>query len=101
MPASALWGNDSDQQVTCIACGKTLNREDAREYDKYGDRWSREGKDFEYLCKPCHRECCHQTRNGLEETLVTAGAGRTDRKTFLKQYCALAADDTEPNSTEP
>jgi hypothetical protein len=100
MPTSTLWGSDSDRQVTCIACGETLNREDAREYDKHGDRWSRKGKKFEYLCKPCHRECCHQNRNGLEETLVTAGAGRTDRKTFLKRYCELTADDTEPNSTK-
>jgi hypothetical protein len=99
MPPSILWGSESDQQVTCIACGETLDREDAREYDKQGDRWSREGKDFEYLCKPCHRKCCHQTRDGLEETqtLVTAGAGRTDRKTFFRRFCDLTAENNNSN----
>lgn len=96
MTVSTLLGSDSHQQVTCIACGETVAREDAREYDKYGDRWSREGKEFEYLCKPCHRDYCHQNRDGLEETLVAANAGRTDRKTFLRQYCELTADNTNP-----
>ncbi|AGB34046.1 hypothetical protein Natpe_4348 (plasmid) [Natrinema pellirubrum DSM 15624] len=94
MTASILLGTDALQQVTCIACGETVAREDAREYDKYGDRWSREGKEFEYLCKPCHQDCCHQNRDGLEETLMAANAGRTDRKTFLRQYCELTADNT-------
>jgi len=97
MYASTLRGDDSGQQVTCIACGETLDRDDAREYDKYGDRWSREGKEFEYLCKPCDRECCHQSRDGLEEALVAAGAGRTDRKTFLRQFCELTADNSNRN----
>jgi len=92
MPSSTLWGNDSDQQVTCIACGATLDREDAREYDKHGDRWDREGKTFEYLCKPCHREYCHQNREGLEEALVATDAGQTDRKTFLRRFCGLMTD---------
>ena len=100
MPGSTLWGADSDQQVTCIACGETLAREHAREYDKHGDRWRREGKAFEYLCKPCDRECCHQPRDGLEETLVAADAGRTDRKTFLRRFCELTADDADPTWTE-
>ena len=93
MPISPLRRDTSDRQVTCIACGETLDREDAREYDKHGDRWSRDGKDFEYLCKPCHGECCHQNRDGLEETLVAADAGRTNRKTFLRRYCELATDN--------
>ena len=95
MTASTLWRSDTTQQVTCIACGETLDREDAREYDKHGDRWNREGKTFEYLCKPCHCECCHQNRKGLEETLVAAGAGRTDRKTFLRRFCDLTADTND------
>jgi hypothetical protein len=94
MTLSALLKSDTHQQVTCIACGETLARGNAREYDKYGDRWSREGKKFDYLCKSCHRDCCHQNRDGLEETLVAANAGRTDRKTFLRQYCELTADNT-------
>jgi len=97
MSASRVWGDDSNQEVTCIACGETLDREDAREYDKHGDRWSRKGKKFEYRCKPCDRECCHQNRDGLEEALVTAEAGRTDRKTFLRRFCELTAENSNPN----
>jgi hypothetical protein len=100
MTTSMLWCGDPNRQVTCIACGETFPREDAREYDKYGDRWDREEKQFEYLCKPCYRECCHQNRDGLEKTLVAADAGRTDRKTFLRRYYQLVADDAEPNWTE-
>ena len=87
------WTFDPDEQVTCIACGDEVARDDAREYDKHGDRWSRDGKQFEYLCKPCYGEYCHQNRDGLEETLVAAGAGRTDRETFLRRYCELVATD--------
>jgi hypothetical protein len=97
MTTSTLGRNTSDGKVACIACGETVNRENAREYDKYGDRWSRDGKDFEYLCKPCHRECCHQNRNGLEELLVRAEAGRTDRNRFLKQFCELTMDTNDPS----
>jgi len=93
MPLSPPWSETSGQLVTCIACGETIDRENAREYDKHGDRWNREGKEFEYLCKPCHRDGCHQNRDGLEETLVAAGAGRTDRETFLRRYCELVATD--------
>jgi len=95
MTPTTLWGNVSDQQVTCIACGETLSREEAREYDKYGDRWNREGKEFESLCKPCHRGCCQQNRDGLEQTLLTANAGRTDRETFLERFCELVANDND------
>jgi hypothetical protein len=83
--------------VTCIACGGSVARSDAREYDKHGDRWDREGKDFEYLCKPCYRECCHQPREGLEATLVESGAGEQDRDDFLAAYLdhAGARDEAE------
>ncbi|MFB6184495.1 MAG: hypothetical protein ABEI96_08070 [Haloarculaceae archaeon] len=81
--------------VTCIACGETLSREDAREYDKEGDRWDRRGKDFEYLCKPCDRRLCHQPRDGLEALLTEAEAGETDRNTFLSQFVELA-EEREP-----
>jgi len=100
MPTSTSWRRDSDQQVTCIACGEAVEREAAREYDKQGDRWSRDGKEFEYLCKPCHRECCHQNRDGLEETLIAAGAGQADRQTFLRRFCELTADDADPSQKE-
>ena len=82
-----------DDEVTCIACGAEVSRSAAREYDRYGDRWNRDDRQFEYLCKPCHREYCHQPRDGLEETLVRAGAGTTDRASFLRRYDALARED--------
>ncbi|MFB6164551.1 MAG: hypothetical protein ABEJ31_05280 [Haloarculaceae archaeon] len=87
-----MWGsrrNRDDAQVTCIACGRSVRRSDAREYDKHGDRWDRADKDFEYLCKRCHREECHQPRDGLERLLVDSGAGETDRETFLSTFQAL------------
>jgi hypothetical protein len=85
---------NSDDDVTCIGCGTTVSRSEAREYDKHGDRWSRDGKRFEYLCKPCHRNCCHQPRDGLESTLVDAGAGEVETATFLRQYFAVVTDET-------
>lgn len=91
-------GQKSDGEVSCIACGEKLPRSEAREYDKQGDRWSRNGKTFEFLCKPCHRACCHQPRNGLEATLIEAEAGNADRDVFLKQYLKLAADDVRTDS---
>jgi len=96
----ASLGRDDDREVTCVACGETLRRGDAREYDKYGDRWSREGKSFEYLCKPCDSDLCHQPRDGLEETLVAAEAGRVDRDAFLRRVCDRLADDGESTRTE-
>lgn len=78
----------SGETVACIACGADVPRADAREYDKHGNRFDRDGKEFEFLCKPCDAEYCHQPRDGLE-TLVRAGAGRTDDDTFLRQYLDL------------
>jgi DNA-directed RNA polymerase subunit RPC12/RpoP len=92
--ASKLW-LDYDRRVMCIACGETVERDDAREYDKYGDRWSRDSKEFEYLCTSCHREYCHQNRDELERLLIAADAGCTDRKTFLRQYCELVTDSND------
>ena len=72
--------------VTCIACGTSVPRDEAREYDKYGDRWDRDGKAFEHLCKPCDRACCHHSRAGLEELLVEIGAGERTQEEFLTWY---------------
>ncbi|WP_436909074.1 DUF7562 family protein [Halosimplex marinum] len=80
---------NADDDVTCIGCGASVPRSGAREYDKHGDRWRRDGKRFEYLCKPCHRDCDHQPRDGLEATLVEAGAGEVDRARFLRRYFDL------------
>jgi len=79
-----------ESTVTCIACGESVSRSDAREYDKHGDRWDRAEKSFEYLCKPCDRQRCHSPREGLEDRLVAAGAGRRDRGAFLARYLDVA-----------
>jgi hypothetical protein len=94
-------GRADGESVTCIACGAEVARSAAREYDRHGDRWDRTDKRFEFLCKPCHRECCHQSRAGLEETLVAAGAGETDRWSFLRRYDELvrARDDADSSDS--
>jgi hypothetical protein len=97
---STMFGRNASETVTCIACGETFDEDDTFEYDKHGDQWSRAGKQFEYICKPCYRDYCHQNRDGLEETLVAAGAGRTDRETFLRQFCELLEDGEELNETQ-
>jgi len=82
------------REVTCIACGETVSRSNAREYDKYGDRWDRQDKEFEYLCKPCDRERCHQPRGDLEPLLeaVESAADSADQKQFLATYLELAEE---------
>jgi hypothetical protein len=99
-----MWGsrrNRGGSSVTCIACGSSTDRNDAREYDKHGDRWDRENKDFEYLCKTCHREMCHQPRDGLESALVDSDAGECAQAAFLSQYYALIEDHQDsPEGTE-
>jgi len=92
--------NRDDVQVTCIACGDDVARTDAREYDKHGDRWDRVDKDFEYLCKDCHRELCHQPRDGLESLLIESRAGADDRSEFLTRFRTLA-EDRAPEEREP
>ncbi|MCU4751605.1 hypothetical protein OB919_06370 [Halobacteria archaeon AArc-curdl1] len=78
------------EMVTCIACGNRLSRADLREYDKYGNRWDREGKSFEYLCKPCDRDRCRADRAGLEDQLIALEAGEHSQETFLRRYqCVL------------
>ncbi|MFB6175918.1 MAG: hypothetical protein ABEI99_02010 [Halobaculum sp.] len=67
-----------DDSVTCIACGETLPRSDAREYDKEGDRWDRRDKEFEYLCKDCYGDLCHQPRDDLESLLETVESTTDD-----------------------
>lgn len=93
-----MWGSRKNraQSVTCIACGTTLDRDDAREYDKYGDRWDRDGKEFEYLCKSCDRELCHQPRDELESLLVEVDAGEQPQEEFLSWYSALVEERYGP-----
>ena len=81
--------NREQRTVTCIACGESIQRSEAREYDKLGDRWERDGKEFEHLCKECFRELCHQPREDLEAMLTESHAGEGTRKDFLARYGEL------------
>jgi hypothetical protein len=84
-----MWGSRSNRgkdSVDCIACGETIRRSDAREYDKEGDRWNRKGKEFEHLCKVCHTDLCHQPRDELEDLLVDIDAGGLTELEFLEAY---------------
>jgi len=90
-----MWRRDEKKTVTCIACGETIARADAREYDKHGDRWDRREKAFEHLCKPCHRELCHQPRDGLEALLVDIEEGSPTEAGFVDRYYAAIAETAE------
>lgn len=87
-----MWGsrNPKDERVTCVACGRELPRGEAREYDKEGDRFSRRGKEFEHVCKACHRDLCLQPRDELEGLLVDlerdAPRDRETQEEFLRRY---------------
>lgn len=97
-----MWRSESNgdrKTVVCIACGSSVPRSDAREYDKAGDRWTRRGKEFEHLCKACHRDLCNQPRDGLESLLLDIDAGGLSRSEFLQRY--LDAVDGRFDSREP
>ena len=79
--------------VTCIACGDSLLREEAREYDKEGDRWNRRDKEFEYLCTDCDDELCHQPRDGLESLICSIEADGLSREEFLDRYADAVGTD--------
>ncbi|ESS09574.1 MAG: hypothetical protein A07HN63_00781 [uncultured archaeon A07HN63] len=83
-----------NSSVVCIACGESVPRADAREYDKTGDRWERHDKDFEHLCKDCFRDLCHQPREGLESMLIDIEADNLSETEFLDRY--LTAVDENP-----
>ncbi|MES3516338.1 MAG: hypothetical protein PPP58_01620 [Natronomonas sp.] len=87
---------NEDHEVTCIACGEAVRRSKAREYDKHGDRWERADKEFEHLCKPCHRGLCHQPRDGLEAALVEFDDH--SREEFLAAW--MEEHDDRPESRE-
>ena len=78
--------NRDRKTVVCIACGSSLLRTDAREYDKEGDRWDRHGKEFEHLCKECHDGLCHQPRTELESLLLSIESDGLSREAFLRRY---------------
>jgi hypothetical protein len=94
-----MWGSRSSRgndSVDCIACGETVRRSEAREYDKEGDRWDRKGKKFEYLCKECHTDLCHQPRDELEDLLVDIDAGGLTEMEFLDRYSKAVEDRYGP-----
>ncbi|QLD89300.1 hypothetical protein HWV07_09775 [Natronomonas salina] len=96
-----MWHRRDDSEVTCIACGERVSRTEAREYDKYGDRWDREDKEFEHLCKPCFRDLCHQSRTGLESLLADVETGGLSRQQFLARFVELVDEDRDsPESHE-
>jgi len=97
-----MWSSRDQEtsRVTCIACDTGVTRSDAREYDKYGDRFDRRNKQFEYLCKSCYREQNHQPRKGLEDFLVRSCAGEVDREGFLKAYTSLVREAFETQRSE-
>ncbi|MFC7166776.1 DUF7562 family protein [Halospeciosus flavus] len=95
-----MWTPGSDASVTCIACGEDLDREQAREYDKYGDRWDRDGKEFEYLCKSCYRGLSKADRAGLESLLVDVGAGSLSNEEFLHRYVDAARTEGDSERTK-
>lgn len=81
--------------VTCIACGESLPRADAREYDKYGDRWTREGKEFEYLCKPCFRDLTKHSRDGLEDVLEGVEGRHLSQEEFVAAFIDATRETAE------
>ncbi|MDS0296409.1 DUF7562 family protein [Halogeometricum luteum] len=90
--------NRGQKTVVCIACGTSILRGEAREYDKEGDRWNRHGKEFEHLCKECYRGLCHQPRAELESLLVDIEADGLRRTEFLTRY--VEAVEERYGSTE-
>lgn len=82
-----------DDHVTCVACGRSIGRSDAREYDKEGDRWSRIGKKFEHVCKSCHRDLNHQPRNELEGLLIDVERPISmTQEEFVRRYSQLVKE---------
>lgn len=94
-----MWGTGRPwrtKTVTCIACGSSVSRSEAREYDKYGDRWDRDGKSFEYLCKDCHADLCHLPREELEPLLVDIDGDGLAHEEFLARYTRLVEERYGP-----
>lgn len=84
-----MWRSRTDRDrttVVCIACGTSLLRSNAREYDKEGNRWDRHGKEFEHLCRECHDALCHQPRAELESLLLSIESDGLSQEAFLHRY---------------
>jgi hypothetical protein len=90
----------SGESVVCIACGDEPTRDQAREYDKEGDRWDRRDKEFEYLCKDCDSDLTHQPREGLEARLEEACAPGQTAEEFVQRYLGAAAERADEDPRE-
>ena len=98
-----MWGSRGSRDrrtVVCIACGDSVLREDAREYDKEGDRWSRRDKEFEYLCADCDDEISHQPRDGLESLLTSIESDGLSDEEFLDRYVEAVTGDAGDRTDE-
>lgn len=84
--------NRDRRTVVCIACGDSVLREDAREYDKEGNRWDRRNKEFEHLCSECDDGLCHQPRNGLESLVLSIESDGLSQEEFLDRYTDAVSD---------
>lgn len=89
---------DDGRRVNCIACGDTVPRSEAREYDKEGDRWNRAGKKFEFLCADCHDGLSQQPRDGLENLLAAIEEDGQSREAFLRKYIGAVSESRERES---
>ena len=94
-----MWRSRSNRDrktVVCIACGTSVLRSEAREYDKEGNRWDRHGKEFEHLCKGCYRDLCHQPRDELEALLEEIEGESLSRNEFLARYYGVVEERYGP-----
>ncbi|WP_416838512.1 hypothetical protein [Haloferax sp. DFSO52] len=87
--------NRDRKTVVCIACGDSVLRSAAREYDKEGNRWERHGKRFEHLCKECYRDLCHQPRTELEGLLLEIEEHGISQAEFLGRYIDAVSERYE------
>lgn len=94
-----MWRSRSNRDrktVVCIACGTSVLRSKAREYDKEGNRWDRHGKEFEHLCKSCYRNLCHQPRDELEALLEEIEGESLSQNEFLTRYYGVVEERYGP-----
>lgn len=96
-----MWRTRSNRggtTVTCPACGDSVPRSEAREYDKEGNRWERHDKEFEHFCKDCFRELCHQPRGDLEATLTGIEGEGLSQAEFLARFMqSVDSEDGPPD----
>jgi len=88
--------DDGRNTVSCTACGDSVPRSEAREYDKEGNRWERHDKTFEHFCKDCFRELCHQPRGDLESTLAEIESRGLSQAEFLERYLTAVDPGDDP-----